>query len=219
MRELADGVWQLPALVPNIINCYLIQTTEGDVLIDAATRWATRRILRALGERKLVLVALTHVHPDHQGAAAAICRSFNVPLACHEADAPAMEGKQPMQPNNWIMKVGHRLWSGPVNPVARILREGDHIGEWQVIHTPGHTMGHVAFFRESDRVVIAGDVVRHSFFREGKFLEPPRMFCVDAEMNRQSIRKLMELRPSLLCFGHGPPTRPVAVLEACVTSC
>src|ERR1700722_20375311 len=74
MRELTDGVWQLAGLVPHVVNTYLISIPEGDVLIDAGTRWAARRILRELRGRKMVLVALTHVHPDHQGAAAAVCR-------------------------------------------------------------------------------------------------------------------------------------------------
>src|SRR5262245_50317526 len=162
MRELADGVWQLPGVF-NLVNSYLVRTEEGDVLIDGCTRWATGRILRALRDIRLSLVALTHVHPDHQGAVAAVCQRFGVPLACHEADADVMEGARPMQPHNWIVRVGHRLLSGPAHPVARRLRDGDEVGEWRVVHTPGHTMGHVVYLRERDRVVIAGDVVRNSF--------------------------------------------------------
>jgi hypothetical protein len=51
MRELVEGVWQLPGRIPHLINTYLIRTTEGDVLIDAGTRWATGYILRALRGR------------------------------------------------------------------------------------------------------------------------------------------------------------------------
>jgi glyoxylase-like metal-dependent hydrolase (beta-lactamase superfamily II) len=213
MRELIDGLWQLPALVPNLINCYLIRTAEGDVLIDARTRWAAGSILRALRGRNLAMVALTHVHPDHQGAAAEVCQRFGVPLACHEDDAEVMEGTKPMQPSGVLVRAGDRVWSGPPHPVARRLQEGDHIGEWRVVHTPGHTMGHVSLFRERDRAVIVGDVIRHSFVRPGRLIEPPRAFCEDADLNSQSIRKLAELRPSFLCFGHGPPTSLVADLD------
>src|SRR5262245_8727855 len=113
MRELADGVWQLDALLPNVINEFLVRTPEGDVLIDAGTRWATGRILRQLRGRRLAMVALTHAHPDHQGAAAAVCRRFRVPLACHEADAAVMEGKRRMGPNTALVRLADRLWSGP----------------------------------------------------------------------------------------------------------
>src|SRR6516162_6659267 len=117
MRELADGVWQLPGLIPHVINTYLIRTGEGDVLIDAGTRWAAGRILRALRGRKLALVALTHAHPDHQGAAAEVCRRFRVPLACHEADADAVEGKSRMQPRTPIVRLFEPLLAGPPWPV------------------------------------------------------------------------------------------------------
>lgn len=213
MRELIDGVWQVPRLIPHLINCYLIRTSDGDVLLDAGTRWYTRKILAALSGYNLALVALTHVHPDHQGAVAAVCQKFGVPVACHAADAAAMEGSQPMQPSSLAVRFGDWIWSGPPHPVARRLHEGDHVGEWQVIHTPGHTPGHVSYFRARDRAVIVGDVVRSSFVLAGKLIEPPRLFSADPELNRQSIRKLLELRPSFLCFGHGPPTALVTGLE------
>src|SRR5687767_10649330 len=124
MRELADGVWQLVGVIPNLINTYLVRTPEGDVLIDGATRWTTGRTLRQLRGRELAMVALTHVHPDHQGAAAEVCRRFKVPLACHEADADVMEGKRRMGPPTWQVRLADRLWSGPPWPVALRWRGG-----------------------------------------------------------------------------------------------
>jgi hydroxyacylglutathione hydrolase len=70
---------------------------------------------------------------------------------------------------------------------------------------PGHTPGHVIYFRESDRVAIAGDVLRNSAsFGKPVLGEMPGVFTVDREENRRSIRKLAQLRPALVCFGHGP---------------
>ena len=89
MRQVADGVWLLRGYPPDMFNVYLME----DVLVDAGTRWARGRILSQLRQRRLSLVALTHCHPDHQGAARALCRRFGIPLACHEADVPAMEGR------------------------------------------------------------------------------------------------------------------------------
>ena len=100
MRELAPDVWQLGGFPPNAINVYLI----GDVLIDAATRWAGGRILRQLGDRKLSMLALTHVHPDHQGCARMICERYAIPLACPAGDVPTMQGERPMQPDNRFMR-------------------------------------------------------------------------------------------------------------------
>src|SRR5690348_14379816 len=109
MRMIADRVWQLSGFPRDMFNVYLM----GDVLIDAATRWAQRRILQQLRGRAVRMVALTHCHPDHQGSARAVCERLGVPLACHEADVPAVEGRAPMVPANRVMRLGLRFWSGP----------------------------------------------------------------------------------------------------------
>jgi glyoxylase-like metal-dependent hydrolase (beta-lactamase superfamily II) len=70
-------------------------------------------------------------------------------------------------------------------------------------------------FREADRVVIAGDVLANIHFisRKPGLREPPRIFSHDARQNRESIRKLVELRPRVVCFGHGPPLQDRGELE------
>jgi glyoxylase-like metal-dependent hydrolase (beta-lactamase superfamily II) len=211
MQPVAEGVWQLRGVPRHMFNVYL----AGDMLIDAATRWGKRRIFRQLQGRTISLVALTHCHPDHQGAASAVCERYGVPLACHEADAAAMAGTSRMQPENGLIRLGEWLWSGPACPVGRLLQDGDRVGDFRVVHAPGHTPGHVMYFREADRLAIAGDVLANISFLTGKpgLREPPHAFSVDVAENRRSIRKLLELRPSCVCFGHGPPLRDLGVLE------
>jgi glyoxylase-like metal-dependent hydrolase (beta-lactamase superfamily II) len=211
MKQVAKDVWMLAGFPRAMFNVYL----AGETLIDAGTRWARWRILRQLRGRTVKLVALTHVHPDHQGAVRAVCTRFGVPLACHEADVPVMEGRAPMAPRNWLIRLGDLFWSGPHYPVGRVLRDGDEVGGFRVVHAPGHTPGHVMYFRESDRLVIAGDVLANIHFLKGRpgLREPPPFFCTDFAENRRSILTLCELRPSLVCFGHGPPLRDVAQLE------
>jgi glyoxylase-like metal-dependent hydrolase (beta-lactamase superfamily II) len=71
------------------------------------------------------------------------------------------------------------------------------------------------FFRESDRVCIAGDVLANVNFLTGKaeLREPPALFSVDAEQNRRSLQILLALKPKIVCFGHGPPLRDISRLE------
>lgn len=216
MIEVARNVWQLAGYPPHLVNAYLAE----NILIDTATRWARRRILRQLQRRPLALVALTHCHPDHQGTARLVCRRFRVPLACHVLDVPALEGRAPMQPQNRLIRLAERFLSGPPCPVGRVLREGEMVGSFRVVHAPGHTPGHVIYFRESDRVAIAGDVLANIHFvtRQVGLRQPPAPFSVDAAQNRRSIRRLCALRPSLVCFGHGPPLRDLALLEQFVAT-
>jgi hydroxyacylglutathione hydrolase len=211
MRQIADGLWQLSGFPPDLFNVYL----AGDVLIDAATRWAVPRILRQLRGRRPRLVALTHCHPDHQGAARAVCQRFGAPLACHEADAPAAEGQVPMSPDNWPVRLGTKLWAGPPHPVGRVLREGDVAAGFRVIHAPGHTPGHIIFFRDADRVAVAGDLLANVSYLSGwpGLREPPAFLSADPDQNRRSVRLLADLGPSLVCFGHGPPLRDPRRLE------
>ena len=191
------------------INVYLL----GDVLVDAGTRWQAGSILRQLRGLKLESHALTHVHPDHQGASHAVCTALGIPLWCGEADAAAMELPGEMVsrlPKHWLPRTMGPLFAGPPHPVSRRLKEGDTVGTFSVIETPGHTAGHISFWRQTDGVLVMGDVLANMLFPLGLapgLREPPPYFSCDPAQNRRSARRLMELEPKLVCFGHGPPLR------------
>jgi glyoxylase-like metal-dependent hydrolase (beta-lactamase superfamily II) len=205
MERLAEDVYLLRGFPRYVFNVYL----AGDVLVDAASRYAARRILRQLQGRTVTAHALTHAHPDHQGSSRAVCDALGIPLWCGAADADAVEsGRLDAQmPATWLSAVSQRLFAGPACPVARRLREGDRVAGFEVLEVPGHSPGHVAFWRPSDRVLILGDVLNHiNVFTGLRGLhEPPVGFTVDPALNRRSARRLAELGPSLICFGHGPP--------------
>lgn len=216
MKQVAAGVWRLSEFPPRpVINVYL----AGDVLIDAGRRWDEGRIRKQTADRELSLLALTHVHPDHQGAAKAICEQRGIPLACHEADVDAMEGRRPVQEagrDDFRNKLIKRIWEGPPYEVKRPFKEGDTvIPGFEVIHAPGHQRGEVIFWRQSDRVAICGDVVRNMSYATtlAGVREPPEIFTLDVEQNRRSIRKLADLRPEITLPGHGPAIRGHQAIE------
>jgi hydroxyacylglutathione hydrolase len=208
MKQLAEDVYQLKGWPPNAINVYLV----GDVLIDAATRQAKRRITRQISGRPVSAHALTHVHPDHQGSSHAICEQLGIPLWCGRADVPAMEVPgnviAPTAPQI-LKRVQERFWVGPPHPVARALEEGDEVAGFTVLETPGHTPGHLSYWRERDRVLIVGDVLANmNLATSVPGLHEPLAFATpDPVRNRESARRLAALKPALACFGHGPPLR------------
>jgi hydroxyacylglutathione hydrolase len=208
MKQLAEGLYQLKGWPPNAINVYI----AGDVLIDAATRQAERRILRQIEGRALSAHALTHAHPDHQGSSHAICERLGIPLWCGQGDVPAMETPgaifNPKAPG-WLNRMQARFWTGPPHPVARALHEGDEVAGFTVLDTPGHSAGHLSFWRESDRTLIVGDVLGNMNFITGipGLNTPPDLFTPDPARNRESARRLAALEPALACFGHGAPLR------------
>jgi hydroxyacylglutathione hydrolase len=213
MKRLADGVHLLQGFPPSAINVYLV----GDVVVDAATRHAGRRILRQLDGHQVSAHVLTHAHPDHQGASHAICERLGVPLWCGVGDADAAENPvliRERQPQKALNRLIWRSWAGPGHPVARRLREGDEVAGFTVLDTPGHSAGHVVLWRESDRVLLAGDVLNGMNLLTSipGLHEPPAIFTPDPARNRESIRRVAALEPALVCFGHGPPLRDPAKL-------
>jgi hydroxyacylglutathione hydrolase len=217
LKYLAPGVWRLAEFPRPTINVYLAE----DVLIDAGRRWDVGRIRKQVEGVELSLLALTHVHPDHQGAAKAICEERRIPLACHAADVDAMEGRRPVSATQHpVARTFARLWQGPPHKVNRVLEEGDEVAGFRVVHAPGHAPGEVIFLRESDRVAICGDVVRNISYLtlRARLDEPPRDLTPDPAENRRSIRKLAELNPSLILPGHGPAVTDIAAFERFVAA-
>jgi len=209
LKYLAPGVWRLKESPRPLINVYLAE----DVLIDAGRRWDKRRIFAELEGREISMLALTHVHPDHQGCAKAVCEARGVPLACHADDVDAMEGRRPVAATaNPGAKFFARMWEGPPHKVDRVLQEGDEVAGFRVVHAPGHAPGEVIFFRDSDRVAICGDVVRNMSYLTGLpgIRQPPDEMTYDPPENRRSIQKMAALEPSLILPGHGPAITDMA---------
>ena len=209
MKELADSVWHVDTvLIPNAVNAFLM----GDVLVDAGGRRSGGRILRQLDGHAVSSHAITHAHPDHQGASDEICTKLQITYLASERDAPAAVDPsliRKRQPDHPVAKFYDWFFTGPGRTVDRVLHEGDEIAGFKVIDTPGHSAGHVAFWRESDGVLIAGDVVNNMDIWTGipGLHEPKPYLTPDPAENRRSIRKLAALEPKLMLVGHGPPFR------------
>ena len=111
------------------------------MLIDAGRRWDRRRIFAELEGREISMLALTHVHPDHQGVAKDVCEARGIPLACHADDVDAMEGRGGRRRRrNTPVNRRHTPGSGqgPPHKVDRRPEEGDEVAGFRVVHAPGH---------------------------------------------------------------------------------
>jgi len=215
MREIAENVFQIPLFPRSAVNAYLI----GSVLVDAGVRSSGAAILRALAGRPVTAHVLTHAHADHQGASAQICAARGVPLWCGAADSGRAQSGQVVgeypRPSGALARFQQRFWAGPGHPVDRALREGDMVGDFRVVETPGHASGHIALWRERDGVLIGGDVLVNMDMRTTMpgLHEPPAAFTHDIAQNRRSIRAVAALRPRVVGLGHGPALRDTAQLE------
>ena len=202
MREIADGVWQLSGWPPDNVNVYVV----GDVLIDAGLAIHRGRILSQIGDRQISANALTHAHFDHFGSSHAVCKTLGIPLWCGTDDVEAVEA------GKMVARGGRLVPAAKAHPVARALKEGDEVAGFKVLDTPGYSPGHVSYWREPDRVLVCGDVMwgQNPFLFSGGVQEPFPVASPDPALNRRSARRLAELEPSLVCFGHGKPLRDTA---------
>jgi hydroxyacylglutathione hydrolase len=213
MREVADDVFLITGIPPYGINAYVIADPGGDVLVDAMTRIDARRILKALRGRAVAAHVVTHAHPDHVGATHAVAEELGIPVWAHAADRAAVEDTSLIgrrQPQALINRVFAKVMPGPGHPVERELAEGDEVAGFRVLHVPGHSVGHIALWRERDGVLILGDVLnnQHPLLGFPRGLRVPLgVFTPDPEENRRSAKRLGELGARTVLFGHGRPER------------
>ena len=215
MRRVAEDVFHIPLMPRDGVNAYLL----GDVVVDAGTKVNAKRLIKALHGHAVGAHALTHGHIDHAGGSRRLVEAYDIPVWVGERDRDAVETGRPPAPATWAEPAVARFGGFEPVGVARSLREGDDLGHgFTVLETPGHSDGHVAFWRERDRTLVLGDV----FFNMNPLTtvpglrEPPRILTRDPPRNRESARRLAALEPELALFGHGPPLRDPAALTALV---
>jgi len=197
-------------------NAFLIESDDGLTLIDAGypdKEAAVFRAIRELGRSpgQLKHLIFTHAHPDHIGSAAAIVRETGARTYMHPLDIPMAESGGPFRPltasPGLARRVMCKLFFDPgerLEPVAidQPLTAGEILpiaGGIEVIHTPGHSAGHVALLWRPGRMLFVGDVYMNLMG-----LGDPVGF-ENLEEGRASQRKLASLSFDAAGFGHGAP--------------
>ena len=172
-------------------NAYLIGRREM-ILVDPGSGEAEqiRRLKRAVKsaarqEGGLVkAIWLTHHHPDHVGGVQAMRESLGVPVCAHPATAERLEKRG--------IEVDQPLLDGQTVKLA-----GDPPLVIKILHTPGHAQGHLCFYEEASRSLVAGDLVAgHSTI----IIDPPEG---DMTAYMDSLERIAELDPAVLLPSHG----------------
>ncbi len=193
------------------INCYLVREDDGFTLID--TGWPGSQAQPIIQEAHklglpIVRIVLTHAHIDHVGSLDALHDALpNAQVAISERDARFLSGDKSLDPSEPQVPLRGGYTVCKTKP-ALLLHEGDRIGSLEVIATPGHTPGHIAFLDTRDRAVFAGDAFQTlgGVAVAGTFkpLFPlPALATWHKGLALESARKLLALQPSALDVGHG----------------
>lgn len=191
--------------IPGFVNAYVLQDASGTYLIDATMSRSAAPVRKAFDRAGADLasvgtVLLTHQHLDHIGGAAEVRARSRATVACHAADAPAVEGRDPKKAPLLMRLIARPR---PVE-VGRRLAEGDGVGPLRVVFVPGHTPGEVAFYLPERRILFSGDSVVE---RRGRLTLPGTRFASDLGQAVASLQRLRSLEVELLLPGHGLPVR------------
>ena len=196
-------------LAGDLYNAYVV----GGVLVDSGTDKHTEKIMAGITGREIHAHLISHAHPDHAGSSKAVVDALGVPVWASEPDAPLIEAGEPAINNPLMKRIGK---TKPV-PVQRRLRDGDEVDAgFRVLATPGHTPGHISLWREEDRTLLAIDALfgMNPVTRKHVLKVPFKFLSVDYDQMIATIKRLAELEPAVVYFGHGPPLHDAGALKA-----
>lgn len=225
LKEIAAGVTFMTAAIVNLHTIDVPQRNSW-VLVDTGLRISLGAILKAVTQRygahsRPSCIVLTHGHFDHAGSVEQLAELWEVPVYAHRLEKPYLTGKSsypPFDPTvGGVMSQMARFFPrSPYNLGDRFREldeEMDELPGWQILHTPGHTHGHVSLFRDQDGVLLAGDafstVDQQSFAKtvvqHREFASPPAYATTDWGAALDSVEHLATLGATVIATGHGQP--------------
>lgn len=200
-------------------------------LVDAGVFGTTALIRSAAADRfgpqsRPAAIVMTHGHFDHVGALKELADEWDTPVFAHPLECPYLDGRQAYPPPDPMVGGGLIALSSPLYPRGP-FDVRPHLGQlpddgtvpampgWRWIATPGHTAGHVSFWRESDRSLIVGDAfvttrqesVYAALTQLPELNGPPAYYTPDWAGARESVRRLAALEPEIVVTGHGRAMR------------
>jgi glyoxylase-like metal-dependent hydrolase (beta-lactamase superfamily II) len=216
--EIAPGVHSMGGKKGGRVHAFLFLTGHELTLVDTLYETDARLVLaeiRRLGRSisDLKRIVLTHAHRSHLGGLAELKRLSGATILSHDWEADIVAGDReaqrvPMLPRRPLrvyptfqLPAAIGLGRHPPCPVDEVVKDGDEVGPLQVLHIPGHTPGHLAFYVPEHSLLVAGD----SIATWPSFVAGWPSFTLDRKQHQESIRRLAQLEPKIVGVGHGDP--------------
>ncbi|HLV97754.1 MAG TPA: MBL fold metallo-hydrolase [Ktedonobacterales bacterium] len=202
-------------------NCFLVREEDGFTLVDTNLSGSAQQILAAAQalDAPIVRIALTHAHVDHVGSLDVLHERLpQAEVLITARDARFMTGDHSLDPEEPQDKLRGGYPICTTKP-TRTIAPGDMVGSLEVIASPGHTPGHVAFLDRRDRTLIAGDAYQtRGGIAVAGVIQPlfplPGWSYWSRAVSLQSAEALRKLEPARLAVGHGPVLEaPLAAMD------
>lgn len=211
-EQVSAHIWTLKSWLLFPVRVWVVVDHDGVTLVDAGFPVMARGIMQFIDRLQagpLQRILLTHGHSDHTGAVGRILRRRPVPVYAHRIELPYTEGALTYPRRR---RPEHNLPPGLAQPLAE---DGDaHLEVVAGLHpylTPGHAPGHVVYYHEQDRVLLAGDLATS---RRGRLHRPMPMFTADMGAALRSSAIIRQLNPHRLEICHGGPVfQPAGQLD------
>ena len=232
-RQIAPGVASKRLFFVNV--AYVGSPHAGDrqwCLVDAGFPGKADAIAKAAAQRfgrhaRPAAILLTHGHTDHVGSLKELAQRWDAPVYAHPLERPYLTGRASYPPydpsvgGGWMTRLSPLFPTKPVDVSAflHMLPEDGSVPslpDWKWLLTPGHSPGHVSFWRESDRTLLVGDAfvttqaesAYQNLFAQAPVLHgPPQYVTPDWVRSEESVKQLAALQPEIVLTGHGHPLR------------
>jgi glyoxylase-like metal-dependent hydrolase (beta-lactamase superfamily II) len=207
-----------------IVNAYLVQEDDGLTLIDTMLPWSAKPVLaaaRQLGQ-PIVRIALTHAHQDHVGSLDALREQLpEAEVLITARDARFLRGEKQLLPGEKGKLRGSypKIETQPTREIAHGALVGAAL---EVVASPGHTPGHVAFLDTRDRTLYCGDAYStlggvETTAKVNPRFPLPGLATWDRATALESAGNLRALEPARLAPGHGKVVEaPLAAMDEAI---
>lgn len=215
--DIFPGLYSLGGRAGAHVRAFVVQDGDDLLILDtlfAADAGLILEQIKSIGRspKDIKHIILTHGHRSHLGGLAELAALSGAPVYAHEWEADIIAGQRAAQTVSWLphspiqsypFQIGNNLNVSKHKPVEpdHFIHDGDQIGPLTVVHTPGHSPGHLAFWWAEKKVIFVGDAI----------VTWPRLelgwrgFLLNPTQHRASIRRLAEFDAEVLCTGHGDP--------------
>ena len=205
-----------------IVNAFLVEEDDGLTVVDTMLPHSAGAILKAAGGRAIKRIALTHAHGDHVGSLDALAAELpGVEVVISGRDARLLAKDMTLDPGEPDAKLRGSYPGAKTRP-TRTVEAGDRIGSLEVVASPGHTPGHVAFLDTRDRTLYCGDTYSTlggvaTTAKINPRFPLPGLATWHRPTVLESARALRALDPARLAPGHGKVVEsPAAAMDAAI---